>query len=256
MTRRTWIFSITSIIILSLFVPQERVQAVPLLPSSFYGMVQVNNMPVPDGTPVQAVIADQVVASGATLTHQGNSYYALDIPSDDTATTIIDGGKEGDTIHFTVGGLQAAQTGTWHSGTNVEVNLKVTSAATPLPPQPTTAPNPTQTPIQIIAPSATLVPTQFFGSATVLNPTSVPTTTSRVAKITATEIIQVSKTTALTAKDTTSVSPTPSLLPIEESGTNNPSRRKAQYLSLGIIFLAVITILVMLVRRGIQHKKI
>ena len=40
-----------------------------------------------------------------------------------TDTTVIDGGKEGDTIRFTIGGLPVAQTGTWHSGTNVELNL-------------------------------------------------------------------------------------------------------------------------------------
>ena len=43
----------------------------------------MNNLPVIDGTAVQAIIADQVVASGSTQTYQGNSFYALDIPSDD-----------------------------------------------------------------------------------------------------------------------------------------------------------------------------
>jgi hypothetical protein len=37
------------------------VQAIPQLPSSFYGTILVNNANVPDGTPVEAVIAGQVV---------------------------------------------------------------------------------------------------------------------------------------------------------------------------------------------------
>jgi len=143
----------------ALFAVPSSVLAIPALPSSFYGTVKLNSANVADGTLVQAFIGSLVVAQGYTQMFQGDSYYALDVPSDDSATPAIDGGREGDTIAFKVGGITAHETGTWHSGTDVQLNLTVTSAATPVPPQATPTDLPTQTPIFVqqatSAPTAT-----------------------------------------------------------------------------------------------------
>lgn len=127
------------------------VQAVPVLPSSIYGSVRVNNANVPDGTLVEAVIANRVVAYGNTQTYQGGSVYSLDVPGDDPGTAALEGGKEGDTIQIKVGGLLADQTGTWHSGTNVRLDITVTTSATPIPPLATSTATPSLTPFVIVA---------------------------------------------------------------------------------------------------------
>ncbi len=146
------------VICAALFAVPSSVLAIPALPSSFYGTVKLNSANVPDGTLVQAFIGSLAIAQGYTQVFQGDSYYALDVPSDDTATPAIDGGREGDTIAFKVGGITAHETGTWHSGTDVQLNLTVTAASTPVPPLATPTDLPTQTPIVVI-PKATSTPT-------------------------------------------------------------------------------------------------
>jgi hypothetical protein len=255
MSKRSYIFAIIILFLLALSLPQGKVQAIPLLPSSFYGTALVNNLPVIDGTTVQALIADQVVASGSTQTYQGNSFYALDIPSDDETTTVVDGGKEGDTIRFSIGGLPVAQTGTWHSGTNVELNLAVTASATLLPPQPTKTSLPTQTPIPVIQPSSTPSATLFLPSATI--PVSNEVTSLPSLEVTKTDIATIVTTERLTGTtgSLSVVSPTSGILPTDESRNYSQSRRKAQYLAIGIILLSTITVLVVIVRGRIFHKE-
>jgi hypothetical protein len=131
------------------------VWAVPPLPSSFYGTVKVNGDNVPDGTLVRTLIDGQVYAQGHTQTYQGDSVYSLDVPGDDTGTAARDGGYEGETIEFEIGGVLADQTGTWHSGTNVELNLTASAAGPLNAVQATPSPVPTQTPILPAQPSLT-----------------------------------------------------------------------------------------------------
>lgn len=252
MLQRTTITAAIVLILLGLFTPQALVQAVPLLPSSIYGTALVNNAPVADGTRIQALIAGQVVAYGITLTYQGNSVYALDIPSDDPDTAVIDGGKEGDTIQFTIGGLQASQTGTWHSGTNVEVNLTAISSNTPQPPQPTLTPYPTQTAIQVVQPSATL----SIPSATLIGPSATPTlNTPLQTSTTLSSATSPAQTTlASTSPGTAAISSTSTSVQNTETQNRSSSRRKAQNLSIGILILAVIVALVMIVRGRIAKK--
>ena len=106
------------------------VSAFPVLPSSFYGEVKVNWMNAPEGTMIEAIIDGTVVATGVVQTYENNSVYAINVPGEDIDTPGRDGGKEGDTISFRVGGQMADQTAAWHSGTNVSVDLslKTTSA--------------------------------------------------------------------------------------------------------------------------------
>jgi hypothetical protein len=110
--------------------------AFPPLPSSFYGMVKINALNVPDGTIVKALVDGQVYAETKSLTYKGDSVYTLDVLGDDTSSPAIDGGHEGDTIVFMVGDQKASQTGTWRGGTNTNLDLSVgtsASANTPTP---------------------------------------------------------------------------------------------------------------------------
>lgn len=174
--------------------------AVPPFPSSFYGSLKLNNANVADGTLVQAVINGSVVAFTKSLTYQGDSVYALDIPGDDPATSAIEGGKEGDPIQFKIGGIPAAQSGVWHSAVNVKLDLAAASSNTPLPPQPTSTPLPTQTPI-VVQPTA-IPPSRTAPPAT--QPPAAPSATLRA--VTATQLA-VAATAALTVAPAASTQP-------------------------------------------------
>jgi hypothetical protein len=102
------------------------VMAVPPVPSSFWGTVKVNEANVPFGTVVSAKINGVVYATYPITPDSvinGTTYYSLDVPGEDPDTTGIQGGKDGDTIVFTIGSIQATSTAIWHSGTMVNVNL-------------------------------------------------------------------------------------------------------------------------------------
>jgi hypothetical protein len=140
---------IVTLLFLSFSTP-EVVQAIPVLPSSFHGTVKVNKTNVEDGTLIEAIINGQVFAHGYTQVYNGDSVYVVNIPGDDSSSATVDGGNEGDIVSFTIGGIQAAQTGIWHAGTSVDLNLKITSTTTINTPAPTPTPYPTQTAITII----------------------------------------------------------------------------------------------------------
>lgn len=253
MAQRTLTIAATILLLLVFIIPGRSVQAVPMLPSSFYGKVLVNNASVADGTEVQAWINGQMFASGLSQPYQGSSYYSLSIPSDDTQTAVVEGGREGDIIQFKVGGLVAAETGTWHSGTNIELALTVTTSATPIPPQPTRTPLPTQTPIQVIAPSFTATLAPVLPSATWIVEPSSPTitqTSQAVIELTAVESVLPSSPAISGVKGAT-----PTVQTISEADPANQARRKAQTLAIGIILLAAATALVLAVRGWLIRNK-
>ena len=150
------------LVTLILLAAPGRALAFPPLPSSIWGTVKLNGANLSDGTLVEAVISDKVVAYSQTQTYEGNSVYSLNIPGDDPSSAAMEGGREGDTVYFRVGGIQAEQTGVWDSATSVRLDLTAVSASTPLPPQPTPTPLPTQTPITVaptaVPPTRTPVP--------------------------------------------------------------------------------------------------
>jgi hypothetical protein len=189
MQKRKCFIGIIIIVFFLLAAKPSMVQAIPPLPSSFHGTVKDNNANVADGTVVEALINNQVFARGYTQTYNGESVYILNIPGDDGSTTAVDGGKEGDIVHFKVGGIAVEQTGTWHSGTSAVLNLSVSSTVTLNTPAPTPTPYPTQTAIVIIqsqAPSKTpemiqtsipAVPTSGLQTSATL---SIPETTGKI----------------------------------------------------------------------------
>ena len=96
---------------------------------------------MPDGTLVRALINGRAYAQARAQTYQGDSVYSLDVAGDDSSTAdTVEGGREGDTIQFEVAGAFANQTGTWHGGTNVRLNMTVSAAAAPTALAPTSAP--------------------------------------------------------------------------------------------------------------------
>jgi hypothetical protein len=111
-----------------LFLAQP-VKAQPLLPSEFYGTVMINGVTSTTATVVGKINSVQYGGAASwdcvTLPY---CVYVLSVPSDDADTTgIIEGGVEGNTVEFYVNGVKANQTGTWHSGTIVRLDLTVTS---------------------------------------------------------------------------------------------------------------------------------
>jgi hypothetical protein len=108
-----------------------RAQAIPPLPSSFYGTVQIDGGSIPDGTRITAWINGHEIASGLSQTYQGESVYSLDVLGDDPDSPAVEGGRDGIAIQFKIGDLNAGQIGSWHSGTNVHFDL--TSSARPTP---------------------------------------------------------------------------------------------------------------------------
>ena len=89
------------------------------------------------------MINGKVIIENQTQTNQDNSFYSLDIPADDPDTLVVDGGKDGDSITFIIGGIVADQIGTWKSGTIISMNLSASSAATLLIPAQVTFTPPT-----------------------------------------------------------------------------------------------------------------
>ena len=103
----------------------------PRLPSGFYGTAKQNGANVPNGTIVSAWINSVKYAETTTFLTTINSVqvsvYTITVPGDDPSTSgVIEGGNEGDTIVFKIGIYPTDQTGTWHEGTDTELNLHAT----------------------------------------------------------------------------------------------------------------------------------
>ena len=148
-------FALGLVVALLLAGSSTALAGIPALPSSFWGTIKVDGENVPDGTVVRALIDGQVYAEEYTQTYEGESFYALNVRADDTDTPARDGGREGDVVQFEVGGVLVEQTGTWHGGTNVRVDLTGSAAGPPPAPPVTPSPVPTQTPTAPAQPSPT-----------------------------------------------------------------------------------------------------
>ncbi len=117
-------FLVLAVILCILCVNVGTSNAMPPLPSSFYGTVKIEGINVAVGTSVTAWINGIQYAGTTAEAFNSDVIYALDVPGDDTATTgVIEGGVAGNTVVFHVGGYVATQTGTWSTGTDVQLNL-------------------------------------------------------------------------------------------------------------------------------------
>jgi hypothetical protein len=165
------------------------VNAIPPLPSSLFGTVHLNGEKVPEGTSIRALIDGVVMGEGQTMIYQGESVYSLDIKGDDPDTKEIDGGVEGDIIHFNVGGVIAEETGVWQGGTNVELNLSVITSDPIATPKPTDNPLPTQTEIG----NRSENPEAEQNSLLTPDPTPEPTITSDFNEVEVASLTEVSE---------------------------------------------------------------
>lgn len=100
--------------------------AIPPLPSSFYGTIQLNGANVPVGLPITAWIGGTQYALTYPSLYSGITVYSLNVPGDDPSTPEIEGGKEGDQILFKIAGIPANETAVWHSAMNLQLNLSGT----------------------------------------------------------------------------------------------------------------------------------
>lgn len=134
--------------------------AAPPRPSSFYGTVRVNGANAPTYVAVEAQIGGVTYATTLVQTAGADTVYAFDVPGDVAEVAGKQGGSEGETIQFRVGGLLCAQTAIWHEGTQVNLNLTATGTLPTLTPTntgvPTNTPTLTRTPT--VTPAVTATP--------------------------------------------------------------------------------------------------
>lgn len=107
--------------------------AIPPLPAGFYGTLKINGANVPVGLPVTAWIGGVPYATAYAASYLENTVFTLSVPGDDPSTPAKEGGIQGETIEFKIGGISASPTAPWSSGTNVELNLSATGVYIYLP---------------------------------------------------------------------------------------------------------------------------
>jgi hypothetical protein len=95
------------------------------IPDQVYGLVLVNNTPVPAGTLVSAWCGGTKYAENATI-DDPQYMYVLGIPGDDPDTNPArEGCLTGDTITFQIGGKIADQQKIWASGGSTQLDLSL-----------------------------------------------------------------------------------------------------------------------------------
>jgi hypothetical protein len=132
----------------------------PGLPSSFYGTVKVGGANVPPGTIVKAKINGVEHAHTTVQLFEGDTVYYLDVT----------GGSDGNAVVFYVNDQAADQTGTYETGSNVNLPLTVTP-----PPTNTPTSTPTDTPTSTPTNTATSTPTSTPTNTATSTPTNTPT---------------------------------------------------------------------------------
>lgn len=95
----------------------------PLPPNRFFGSVTLDGQPPPNGTVVAAFIGTAQCGTSAVQ----NGQYVLDVAS---AATTTGCGTDGATVTFTVRGLRAHPTSTFHTGAFTQLNLAAVTAVT------------------------------------------------------------------------------------------------------------------------------
>jgi len=144
-----WTLSVCAVLVLGGLL----VHAAPPIPATFYGTVRVNGANAPAGTSVDAYIGGVSYASKVVQISGADTVYAIDVPGDIPEIAGKQGGVEGDSIEFRVGGLVCAQSGVWHRGT--QTNLNLTAAGTLPTMTPTTTQLATETPTSTPAVTST-----------------------------------------------------------------------------------------------------
>ena len=134
------------------------VYGAPALPHAFYGTVQINGIPAPIGTSVEA--RGEGVLTGIpynpTITTVSGIYGTTEF---DKPRLLVQGDiQDGAIITFYVNNVSTGQTAPWHSGATTELPLTVTIVATPTA-TPTVTPTVTPTATLTVTPTITPTPT-------------------------------------------------------------------------------------------------
>lgn len=95
-------------------------------PCRFHGIARIDGIVAANGIAVGASIEGDSFAT-TTPSVYGDSTYWLQVESPDPEIPYLDGTA----ITFTIGGLQAHQTGSWEKGGNIELNLSAITPNTP-----------------------------------------------------------------------------------------------------------------------------
>jgi hypothetical protein len=97
----------------------------PKFPSSYYGTSQLGGADVAEETPISAWIDNVRVFRVEAQLWEGDSVATLHVLEDGANANAPGdkGGTEGDTVRYKVGGTWANESGTWNSGTLVNVDL-------------------------------------------------------------------------------------------------------------------------------------
>lgn len=140
--REKCIFVIIGVLSLfSLLITDEAQPPIP--PCTFFGSVEVNGSPAPDGLNVTAIIRGTTLkwsnetkdgAYGQLI--DGQLIGGITIPSDNQTTPWKDGGKDGDVIDFYVKGIKAGQTETFEITRIKKVDLSISDPEKPEPNNP------------------------------------------------------------------------------------------------------------------------
>ena len=98
-------------------------------PSSYYGTVRIDDTRAASGTVISAWIDHTQYAQTVATLNVDQAIYNLDVPADDPATPLKEGGVANETVQFRIGSTLAQQTGIWFSDTDTNVNLSASPSA-------------------------------------------------------------------------------------------------------------------------------
>jgi len=77
------------------------------------------------GSPYGPWWATGVRVEALTRPYEDLTIYTLHVPADDSDLAGLQGGREGDAVHWQVCGEALATSSTWHGGTNVRLDLQL-----------------------------------------------------------------------------------------------------------------------------------
>jgi len=113
----------------------------PALPSSFWGEVTLaDGSAAPTGLAIWAIVGDGMRVEALTRPYEDLTIYTLHVPADDSDLAGLQGGREGDAVHWQVCGEALATSSTWHGGTNVRLDLQLPTGADCIAPTEETSP--------------------------------------------------------------------------------------------------------------------
>lgn len=114
-------------------------QAPPEPPARFVGTVTLNGQPAPAGTPVEARVGSASCGVAAVFVQGGQSRYTIDVPG---AASQPGCGTPDAAVTFLVGGVPAAQAGSWRNYELNQLDLTASSATPTVQPPATPTPRP------------------------------------------------------------------------------------------------------------------